>query len=182
MHSNPQNQRDIINENLNIFKKIINLEISKGYENKAVVGGGLDGYMEINAQYFVQLIRNYQDKYGQKSFYSILDSSDREIFCNRLIQEIDLLLNDNKNEIKPTPKNKKIEKKLTLDSDIKSIGRVPSKVVNMFKQNQIHTLSDVLTFYPRRHRDFNDIKKVNDLSIFTIFIHCCTNTFFSSFC
>ena len=163
MHSNPQNQRDIINENLNIFKKIINLEISKGYENKAVVGGGLDGYMEINAQYFVQLIRNYQDKYGQKSFYSILDSSDREIFCNRLIQEIDLLLNDNKNEIKPTPKNKKIEKKLTLDSDIKSIGRVPSKVVNMFKQNQIHTLSDVLTFYPRRHRDFNDIKKVNEL-------------------
>ena len=165
MHSNSQNQRDIVNENLNIFKKIIKLEISKGYENKAVVGGGLDDYMEINAQYFVQLIRNYQDKYGQKSFYSVLDFSDREIFCNRLIQEIDYLLNDDKNENKPSPKNRKKEKKLTLDSDIKSIGRVPAKVVNMFKQNQIHTLSDVLTFYPRRHRDFNDLKKVDELVV-----------------
>lgn len=162
MHSNPQN-RDIVSENLNIFKKIIMLEISKNYENKAVVGGGLDGYMETNAQYFVHLTRTYQDKYGKKPIYSVLDSAGRKIFCNRLIEEIDFLLNDNKNENSSKPKNKKIEKKLTLDSEIKSLGRVSSKVINMFKQNQIFTLYDVLTFYPRRHRDFNDIKKVNEL-------------------
>ena len=163
MHTNPQNQRDIINENLNIFKKIIKLEISNDYKNKSVLGGGLDGYMEINAQYFVELIRNYQDKYGNKPIYSVLDSSERKVLCNRLIHEIDYLLTDNNNGNKPAPENKKTEKKLTLNSDIKSIGRVPSKVVNMFKQNQVFTLSDVLTFYPRRHRDFNDIKKVNEL-------------------
>ena len=167
MNSNFQSNKDIVNENLNILKKIINLEISKSYDNKSVVGEGLDGYFETNAQYFSILIRNYQDKYGNKPVYSTLNVSARKIFCDRLLKEINELLVDRK--IKPksnVQKNKNLiskNKEITLNSNLKSLGRVSTKVINMFRKQGVESLSDVLSFYPRRHRDFNDIKKVNQL-------------------
>ena len=100
MNSNFKSNIDIVNENLNILKKIINLEISKSYDNKSVVGEGLDGYFETNAQYFSILIRNYQDKYGNKPVYSTLKVSARKIFCDRLLKEINELLIDRKIKLK----------------------------------------------------------------------------------
>ena len=167
MNSNFKSNIDIVNENLNILKKIINLEISKSYDNKSVVGEGLDGYFETNAQYFSILIRNYQDKYGGKPIYSTLNVSARKIFCDRFLKEINELLVDRKMKPKSNvQKNKNLiskNKEITLNSNLKSLGRVSTKVINMFRKQGVESLSDVLSFYPRRHRDFNDIKKVNQL-------------------
>ena len=73
MSDDLKNNKEISFENINIFQKILTLEIAKNFDNKSVVGGGLDGYMETNAYYLVGLIRNYEDKYGKKPIYDKLD-------------------------------------------------------------------------------------------------------------
>ena len=167
MSGDLKSNKEISFENINIFQKILNLEIAKNFDNKSVVGGGLDDYMETNAHYLVELIRNYEDKYGKKPIYDKLDHDNRQLLCNRLVDEINLLITTDDVSVKKSTKSRSkiITKTLTLDSDLKSIGRVPSKIINMFSNIQIKNLYDLLTFFPRRHRDFNDMKKVNELIV-----------------
>ncbi|SVE26606.1 uncharacterized protein METZ01_LOCUS479460, partial [marine metagenome] len=89
--------------------------------------------------------------------------------CDRFIKEIN---NFKKNNFSETTnennkilvsKNIKPSKPLSLKSDIKLLGRVPKKVISMFEKLGVKSLEDLINYFPRRHRDFNDVKKVKDL-------------------
>ena len=53
-----QNNHDknLIFENLTIFERILNLEISNDYSNTSVSGGGLDEYIEKNISIIIVLL------------------------------------------------------------------------------------------------------------------------------
>ena len=54
--------QNLIFENLTIFERILNLEISNDYSNIAVSGGGLDEYIEKNIVYFVLTVIERKQK------------------------------------------------------------------------------------------------------------------------
>ena len=49
------NDKNLVLENIQIFEKILKLEISNDYSNTSVSGGGLDEYIEKNIVYFNSL-------------------------------------------------------------------------------------------------------------------------------
>ena len=163
------NDKNLVLENIQIFEKILKLEISNDYSNTSVSGGGLDEYIEKNIVYFVPILRIIEDKYGKKPLYSNADNNLRKLFCDRFIKEIN---NFKKNNFSETTnannkilvsKNIKPSKPLSLKSHIKLLGRVPKKVISMFEKLGVKSLEDLINYFPRRHRDFNDVKKVKDL-------------------
>ncbi|MBU93156.1 MAG: ATP-dependent DNA helicase RecG [Chloroflexi bacterium] len=166
-----QNNHDksLILENIQIFERILKLEISNNYSNTSVSGGGLDEYIEKNIVYLIPILRNIEDKYGKKPLYSSADNKLRKLFCDRFIKEIDNLKKNNSFSSKKTnntlsvSKNINTKKTLSLKSDIKSLGRVSKKIISMFEKLGIKTLEDLINYFPKRHRDFNDVKKVQDL-------------------
>ena len=74
--------QNLIFENLTIFERILNLEISNDYSNIAVSGGGLDEYIEKNIVYFVPIIRILEDKFGKRPLYSNANNKSRKLFCD----------------------------------------------------------------------------------------------------
>ena len=118
-----QNNHDknLIFENLTIFERILNLEISNDYSNIAVSGGGLDEYIEKNIVYFVPIIRILEDKFGKRPLYSNANNKSRKLFCDRFIKEIGNFKKNNLIETKITnnqPLTKRtanINKELTLN-------------------------------------------------------------------
>ena len=166
-----QNNHDknLILENIQLFERILKLEISNNYSNTSVSGGGLDEYIEKNIVYLIPILRNIEDKYGKKPLYSSADNVLRKLFCDRFIQEIDNFKKNNSsssnkaNNKLSVRKNFNTNKTLSLKSDIKSLGRVSKKIISMFEKLGVKTLEDLINYFPRRHRDFNDVKKVQDL-------------------
>ena len=166
-----QNNHDknLIFENLTIFERILNLEISNDYSNTSVSGGGLDEYIEKNIVYFVPIIRILEDKFGKRPLYSNANNKLRKLFCDRFIKEIDNFKKNKLTETKITnnqsltKRTTNTNKELTLKSDIKLLGRVSKKILSMFEKLQVKDLEDLINYFPRRHRDFNDVKKVQDL-------------------
>ena len=125
-----QNNHDqnLIFENLTIFERILNLEISNDYNNIAVSGGGLDEYIEKNIVYFVPIIRILEDKFGKRPLYSNANNKLRKLFCDRFIKEIFNFKKNNLTETKITNNQSltksttKTNKELTLKSDINDIA------------------------------------------------------------
>ena len=74
------NDKNLVLENIQIFEKILKLEISNDYSNTSVSGGGLDEYIEKNIVYFVPILRIIEDKYGKKPLYSNADNNLRKLF------------------------------------------------------------------------------------------------------
>ena len=81
------NDKNLVLENIQIFERILKLEISNNYKNTSVSGGGLDEYIEKNIVYLIPILRTIEDKYGKKPLYSNADNNLRKLFCDRFVKD-----------------------------------------------------------------------------------------------
>ena len=175
---------------LGSFRKVLELERSKGYADGSVIGG-LDGYLKRWAPDLALLLgdpslapRLAEPQYRQA------DLVRRERLVARLFELVDRVpaslvqaepvpeeplgpadtpdLEDAPTQAKPKNRAKSKEdasSKLNagLDSPVTLLRGVNSRTAARLKRLDVETVRDLLYFFPRRHEDYASISKISDL-------------------
>ena len=169
------------------FQNILKLEESRGFDNKAVIGG-LDKFIikfagEMAAQ-------DVSDKgFMLEESY---DSMSEKLRAQWVIQWREALGGEpdphrepspvvattkkrkptNRSSEKSTGKKSAVTKKtaykappaeVTIDAPVDRLKGVDTKLTTRFKRLEVETIRDLLYLFPRRHEDFSDAVKITDL-------------------
>ena len=164
------------------LRKILELEIKKGYSDSTVIGG-LDKFIRqwadktIDAVTDRSLLVEFQKLHLRDSKYSSLTTKQRELWVKTILAfAVEL---ESGKIAKPTPIRKisvKLEKPLlkprasaiassqSLDASITTIKGISTAFAAKFSKLGVKTIRDLLYFFPGRHLDYSQMKTVSQLS------------------
>ena len=174
------------------FRKILELERSKGYADGSVIGG-LDGYLKRWAPELASLLgdpslapRLAEPQYGKANLQR------RERLVGRLFELLDggtstaatkfepepppesdppsqsvkPVKSDTRPKTKIRPKPKDAPPPASpadLDSPVTLLKGINSRTATRMKRLEVETVRDMLYFFPRRHDDYASLSKINEL-------------------
>ena len=170
------------------LRRILELERSKGYEDKAVIGG-LDKFLKLWASPAQQSIADpHQKKEFQELFinvtYSAWDKTPRQQWAEKALawleqNEAGLPSNDKNNfeppvQITPQKSHKKSDNKfspptshlsfrLSLESPISDLAGIGPVLASKFEKLGVKSVRDLLYFFPHRHMDYSQIRPISGL-------------------
>ena len=136
------------------LRKILELELKKGYGDGAV-SGGLDRYLERSAG---ELPRKLIP-----SSYAGLDTGQRAEWVSSVL----CWLGENQDEGpgEPAPMAKIAEVDPGLDSPITAVRGINAKLLPRFRRLGVQTVRDMLYFFPRRHIDYSKRETIAELRV-----------------
>ena len=168
---------------LQSFRKVLELERSKGYADGSVMGG-LDGYLKRWAPELAALLGDpsLAPRLAQPQ-YRDANLARRERLVGRLFELIEVAsagADDREHEeppehppespaeSKPTARTKSNSKASTksgagLDSPVTLLKGINSRTAARMKRLEVETVRDLLYFFPRRHEDYAAISKISEL-------------------
>jgi ATP-dependent DNA helicase RecG len=156
----------------NTLTNIFSLEKKRGFSNSAVMGG-LERFSEFlqsngnseqladeDLNSLLNLFNSYADlpfESRQAAINAVLAWLQDEPSQKRLSLPPDLLTSDNK----PAAQNAGQEK--ALSGALQSIRGIGERNSLLFNKLGIHSIYDLLRFFPRRYQDFSKLKPINQL-------------------
>jgi ATP-dependent DNA helicase RecG len=182
-----------LSSNTDKLRKILQLEQKKGFQNTAVIGG-LDKYLKIWVDQIIASNNDSAEIYALKKtflnpqLYADLDQIHRGEWVKQALEYLD---NNDKpmdsHSANKTYNNKKettagaskmpakiqnysaaINKsaiKLTLESPIILVKGINEVLQKRFNKMEVHTIRDLLYFFPARHIDYSQRTFINKLTI-----------------
>ena len=166
--------------NIESLRKILELEHKKGYSDSAVMGG-LDKFLRnwtaqaaesiINPR----LLHRYHQFHQVNAGYASLTKKQRKDWVKSVL---DLLVEAERSEVKvvetaPTPKIRRPQSKArtqtptisqSLDAPITVIRGISAAMAARFNKLGVQTIRDLLYFFPHRHLDYSQQKKIAQLT------------------
>jgi len=156
--------------------KVLELEHKKGYSDSAVFGG-LDRFL---VQWAAQNEGNITDPALLKRFkklpdigYASLDKRQRKHQIKNILSFIAELeqITPKKSKTEPLvkkghspPKLKAIPADFSIDSPITVLKGISSNLAARFGKLNVHTIRDLLYFFPNRHLDYSQMKTISELA------------------
>ncbi len=154
---------------------VLNLEAKNGFNNSAVMGGGLDA-MWPNLHLVAARVRSIAPMDGRR--YAAMTQQDRQVWCEAAIQA--LVSNEkarrsapaqkpvtrrNGENGSPTRKSKRtpVTRKPSLDSPVESLGYLHPSTKKALTALGLATLRDVLWHFPLRMIDYTTRSNIVDL-------------------
>lgn len=151
-----------VKDQIRILSDVLDLETKYGFNNSAVIGGGLDQLWQRLSQ-IAPNIRNLPPMNGR--LYSVLTIQERRAW----IETVRRRLSNNTSDSKPQPSNSSqanttktptqptqhapITNEITLDSPVDSLRFIHYRSREQLKNLDIITLRDALWHFPLRHID-----------------------------
>lgn len=165
---------------LDALRKILDLERAHGYNDSAVVGG-LDRFLAKWAASEAgpgssdgQALRGLREAGLLEESYASLDSRQRALWMGRLSTAIERSTGSGAQPTHrpPAPRKRpaaparpaKPKPRPTLASPVAALGGVSSRTASLLTKLGVHTVRDLLYFFPNRHIDYSRITQVRDLS------------------
>jgi ATP-dependent DNA helicase RecG len=121
-----------------LVRKVIELERQKGFTDRAVVGG-LEAMVRRQLPEVASIVAGY----------SKMSEEERAEALKRLEEKMEKILHKNE--------------KLRLDTPIRYAPGVGEKREALFQKLGIHTIEDLLTFFPKRLEDRTQLRPIKDL-------------------
>ena len=164
---------------VNAFQNILDLEESRGFDNKAVMGG-LDKFVQRWTEEMTAQATGVGDEaFLLKESYDAMSAKVRAQWVDQWRAAIGIATPTNQ---KPTPvpaKKKPAAKKarpakepepktppaeLGIDAPVDRLRGVDTKLTARLKRLDVETVRDLLYLFPRRHEDYSTAVKISDLS------------------
>ncbi|MFO8009474.1 MAG: ATP-dependent DNA helicase RecG, partial [Dehalococcoidia bacterium] len=133
------------------LQKILELERSRNYTDSAV-SGGLDKFLTRFSEAFPHKIRL------PRPDYRTLDPNEREEWVTALLKGLSQPKDTNKKSASTPPAE-------SLDSQITQVKGINTRLASRFHKLGVHTIRDLLYFFPRRHIDYSSPTPVAELEI-----------------
>jgi ATP-dependent DNA helicase RecG len=163
------------------LRKILELEQKKGYSDSTVIGG-LDKFLRQWAEKAIQGITDrsqlakFQKLHLRESNYASLAIKERQEWIKNILQ-FAIELEHSKTEkpapiqkitaksekTKLKPKTPPITSGQSLDASITIIKGISTNLSARFGKLGVHTIRDLLYFFPSRHLDYSKMKTVSQL-------------------
>ncbi len=121
-----------------LVRKVIDLERKKGLSDAAVLGG-----LEAMVR------RHLPEAAAAVAGYAKMTEKERALALERLEEKVEKILRG--------------DEKLRLDTPIRYAPGVGERREGLFKKLGIHTVEDLLTFFPRRLEDRTQLRRIKDL-------------------
>lgn len=158
------------------LRKVLELEHKKGYSDSAVFGG-LDRFL---VQWTAQNEGNITDPALLKRFkklpdigYASLDKRQRRQQIKNILSFVNKLeqITPKKREAEPLikkvyspPKQKITTCDSSIDSPVITLKGISSNLAARFGKLNVHTIRDLLYFFPNRHLDYSRMKTISELA------------------
>ena len=158
------------------LRKVLELEHKKGYSDSAVFGG-LDRFL---VQWAAQNEGNITDPALLKRFKKLPDIGYASLDKWQRKQQINNILSFTAELEQITPKKSKAEPSVkkghsplkqkvatadfSIDSPITVLKGISSNLANRFGKLNVHTIRDLLYFFPNRHLDYSRMKTISELT------------------
>lgn len=163
-----------MNDAIETIEKFLLLEKKREYDNKAVVGG-LENALPIwlrEAKKNFLPITFIQDCEKYITGYSKANPDIRARIVETLLEKISSqkqkdnikAVPSQKKKVNPTKKNRKPNKLEGLSAPLTVIRGIGPKKAEILEKLNLHTLHDLLHYYPRRYDDFSQLKTINRLA------------------
>ena len=172
---------------LDFFRKILNLEKNKGFQDTAVVGG-LDRFLEQHASTFTALASDYD---LSVPYRDLTPSQRGEWVHSWLVRLEDIeslsialeevpgdgespagpILSDHDKEDIPPPlkgpplRPTSIPGGVSLESPVDRLRGVDAKLSGKLLKLDVATIRDLLYLFPRRHNDFSNFSSISELVV-----------------
>ena len=163
---------------LESFKKVLELEESKGHNDTAVIGG-LDRFIEPRKAELKALTDGEAQGLLKISYSGLTPSQRREwvsVWLATLEHKLQVsgqplpsaVLKSTPNTRKPATRPKSAKKGVTqsersLDSPVTMLKGVEAKTSAKLGRLGVTTIRDILYLFPRRHNDFSQVSKISQL-------------------
>ena len=168
---------------LQAFRKVLELERSKGYGDDSVIGG-LDGYLQLWSNELAASLGDpsLAPRLAQ-SLYHEADQGRRQRLVSRLFELLDGAAapatastpgqpptrqkparTKPKSATAPAAKPPKASPEANLDSPVTLLKGVNERTAARLKRLGVESLQDLLYFFPRRHDDFTAMSRIADLT------------------
>tara|TARA_Y100000590_G_scaffold468604_1_gene652030 strand:+ start:18078 stop:20525 length:2448 start_codon:yes stop_codon:yes gene_type:complete len=151
-------------EKLNRLYKILKQESLNEYNNKTVIGG-LDKLLDL-------LSTDLEFLNKSTTNYEILSQYDRAEWVEKILKKI-ILINPKIQSYKSTdnfkkphiskPKSHKVYTNININSNIQEIPNLTKNTQSKLNKLGINKIIDMIYFFPRRHYDFTDTRKISSL-------------------
>ena len=170
------------------FRSILTMEESRGFDNKAVMGG-LDRFIQTWAEEMAAQLGDGQAASGLlDTHYSGMTGEERGIWATKWRSfldagSIDTVANGAEIDVPEPPKTKKTRSSpssertktpatrqlappggLPVDSPVDRLRGVDTKSVARFQRLDVATIRDLLYLFPRRHIDYSTIARISEVS------------------
>ncbi|SVD25025.1 uncharacterized protein METZ01_LOCUS377879, partial [marine metagenome] len=170
------------------FRSILTMEESRGFDNKAVMGG-LDRFIQTWAEEMAAQLGDGQAASGLLgTHYSGMTGEERGIWATEWRSFLDagsIDTGDNGAEIdvpeppkakktRSSPSSERTKKPdtrqpappggLPVDSPVDRLRGVDTKSVTRFQRLEVATIRDLLYLFPRRHIDYSIIARISEVS------------------
>ena len=162
------------------LRKILELEYKKGYLDSAVIGG-LDRFLRNWAGQAVEsltdprLLNRFRKLHLINSSYASLTEQQREQWVNSVLDFLAEVEHGEgeKGEAKLAPlasrtslrvRKQTMGAKQSIDSPVTVIRGISSSLTAKFNKLGVHTVRDLLYFFPHRHLDYSQRKSISQLT------------------
>ncbi|MFC1899282.1 ATP-dependent DNA helicase RecG [Chloroflexota bacterium] len=167
--------------NTESLRKILDLEHSKNYDDSAVFGG-LDRFLQNWAGQATEsitdplMLRHFRKLNLAGTTYALLNRQQRKDWVKDILEFLDgneKTSGLGKKKFQNTPlvkhastkkDNKKAAAGQTIDSSIIIIKGVSSSLAAKFAKLEVRTVRDLLYFFPNRHLDYSQRRKISQLA------------------
>ena len=171
------------------LRNILELEESRGFDDRAVVGG-LDKFV----QRWTETIADQLDDPAlfhqlTEAPYALMSAEERSLWLSRWSAMLDSGPGEAKTEVRPPaaparqpatartqtasasrppkPSGRRPSRPppsgLTVDAPVSRLRGVDTKLSGRFQRLDVHTVRDLLYLFPRRHVDFSNFAKISEL-------------------
>ncbi len=162
--------RPLSSEAVQRFRKVLELELRRGCDDSAVFGG-LDQFLRISAQDAnVAAILGAEAKLAKG--YGALGVTARRKWLTALLEAKGVAPKQTKAAAQKERRraNAAVEKKVEppadpLDSPVTVIKGVKAALKIKLAKLGLHTVRDLLYFFPHRHNDFGDVRTIAELEV-----------------
>ena len=162
------------------LRKILELEHKKGYADSAVIGG-LDRFLHhwsgqaIESLTNPKLLNRFHKLRLVNSSYASLTKQQREQWVNSVLDFLAEAEHGEEEKVeaklapvatKPSPRTRKqsVGANQSIDSPITVIRGISSSLTTKFNKLGVHTVRDLLYFFPHRHLDYSQMKSISQLT------------------
>ncbi len=153
------------------LRTILKIEYQRGFTNTAVIGG-LDRYLNKWSQDFVsevkspELLKRFKELQLDNTKYSEWNHAKREQWARDLAKWLnELSISKGRTTGKTVRKVRYVpEVSNSLDLPLETLSGIKAGTAEKFSKLGVKTIRDILYFFPRRHIDYSQRKKISELS------------------